>query len=158
MPCYCFHWTCWILIIPLIPSSGDEAIIRDNHRHFKLCCKEDTFTWTSKSNIVQLEHKTATNGHGYLLSVEFLGTPISSGCDKLLTSANGQVSSPFFPLAYSGSQRCETTIVAPPGKRVQLDFQSFDLPADAPWAPQYCFFPSDDNLEVGWSAFFGRFC
>ncbi|XP_072015846.1 A disintegrin and metalloproteinase with thrombospondin motifs 6-like [Amphiura filiformis] len=131
-------------------DEGDEGAIRDGHRYFKLCCKDDTFQWTSISNVVQLEQKTTTNGHGYEISAQFVsntGTD-ANNCDKLLTSATGSISSPSFPSTYSSDQTCVSTIVAPPGRKVLLDFQTFDLLVDAPWAPDHCFFPSDDNLEV----------
>ncbi len=61
---------------------GDEAAIRDGHRYFKLCCKDDTFQWKSKSNVVQLEQKTVNAGSGYEISVLFVssaGTGFGSG-------------------------------------------------------------------------------
>ena len=76
---------------------------------------------------------------------------LDKGCDEVLTGDSGEISSPSSP--WNG-QKCETTIVAPPGKKIHLDFKSFDLPADAPWAPAHCFYPSDDNVEVR----FDRYC
>ena len=61
---------------------GDEGVIRDGHRYFRLCCKDDTFQWTSVSNIVQLEHRTTNSGHGYDVSAQFISNAVSAETGK----------------------------------------------------------------------------
>ena len=61
---------------------GDEGVIRDGHRYFRLCCKDDTFQWTSVSNIVQLEHRSTNSGHGYDVSAQFISNSVSPETGK----------------------------------------------------------------------------
>lgn len=93
-----------------------------------------------------IQHSTVHDSKSHIIHF-FINSDIHlyKGCDEVLTDESGEISSPSSP--WNG-QKCETTIVAPPGKKIHLDFKSFDLPADAPWAPAHCFYPSDDNVEV----------
>ena len=56
-----------------------------------------------------------------------LGTNPRAGCDYVLTSESGNITSPGFPNNYAANLNCSWLFFIPSGKSVQLSFTSFLL-------------------------------
>ncbi|XP_072015024.1 A disintegrin and metalloproteinase with thrombospondin motifs 1-like [Amphiura filiformis] len=118
----------------------DQGYIRDGNNEYSFCCYNNSFlSWTSSTNVVQVEHLTTHPGHGYEMTANFRGTPSSgeSGCDRLFTLPSGQISSPGYPSSYPNNQLCTLLIIAPPGKQVNLRFDTFNLHSNSQ-TQEYC--------------------
>ena len=48
-------------------------------------------------------------------------------CGGEVTGAEGEIRSPGYPHGYAAERRCEWLIIAPPGKRIKLEFLEFDV-------------------------------
>ncbi|XP_072015849.1 A disintegrin and metalloproteinase with thrombospondin motifs 10-like isoform X3 [Amphiura filiformis] len=112
-------------------AQGDQGFVRDAQNLLPFTCSGNLddngqpFVWTSTTHLVQLEHLGQAN-HGYDVTVEFIGQP-SNGCDRVLTAPSGTVTSENYPSNYPNNQRCQTSIMAPPNKRVQMNYQDIRL-------------------------------
>ncbi|XP_065058859.1 deleted in malignant brain tumors 1 protein-like [Rhopilema esculentum] len=54
-------------------------------------------------------------------------TPTPSSCNQVLSSLQGNFTSPGYPMPYPNNARCNYEIVVPTGKRIVLTFSDFDL-------------------------------
>ena len=50
-----------------------------------------------------------------------------SACNVTLSSSSGTFTSPGYPADYPNYKVCQTTIIAPKGKRITLTFSTFEL-------------------------------
>ena len=72
-----------------------------------------------------------------------------SACDRVYTSTAGQVLSPNYPSVYPNNQQCKYYIIAPPGKKVSIRFETFNLYSNsAVQASEFCYDSSGDNVQV----------
>ena len=53
--------------------------------------------------------------------------PSFSDCNQVLSSLQGNFTSPGYPMPYPNNARCNYDIVVPIGKRIVLTFSDFDL-------------------------------
>ena len=67
----------------MLPGT-DQGSVRDGDNTYEFCCYDNSFSWTSSTNVVQVEHLTVDPGHGYEMTVEFLGQPTGEANSKLL--------------------------------------------------------------------------
>uniref|UniRef100_A0A8C1V629 Metalloendopeptidase n=1 Tax=Cyprinus carpio TaxID=7962 RepID=A0A8C1V629_CYPCA len=77
------------------------------------------------------------------------------GCDQVITSVSGIITSPNWPDKYPSKKACTWTLSTTPGHRIKLAFEEIDMEANEECAYDYLEIYDGPN---GRATSFGRFC
>eukprot|EP00795_Rhopilema_esculentum_P008757 gene8757-14783_t len=104
-----------------------DGLAKDNRTLLATRCGSDATPVLSISNQISLEFKTdgSATGTGFQIYY-FVG---DQGCNQNITSSNGTISSPLFPIPYPNNAFCTYSIEVLKSQRIELIFQSFMLQA-----------------------------
>ncbi|XP_061411371.1 cubilin-like [Lethenteron reissneri] len=127
-------------MVVVYDGANDQAPILGTYS-----CRSTT-NFISTNSSLSLYYKHLSSSYSYI-SVSFFASPASSGCGGRL-SANQIVTSPNYPNNYSNNASCTWEAYAPPGYKIQLyinDFQVLDQPGNTRSSSRRCKY---DGLTV----------
>ncbi|XP_049840781.1 cubilin-like [Schistocerca gregaria] len=138
----------------------DALEIRDGHSKQspligRYCGSANPPTIISTYNHLWMEFTTdqSRQKRGFLANY----TTIDTGCGGILKGFNGTFESPRYPNSYSPGQTCRWILAAPPGKSIQLTWDSFALEEGFDESCGFDYIEVYDNSSFGASNM-GRFC
>ncbi|XP_049840768.1 cubilin-like [Schistocerca gregaria] len=146
--------------ISVIVCEFDALEIRDGHNKQspligRYCDSAIPPTIISTYNHLWMEFTSDVyrQGHGFLANY----TTIDTGCGGIMKGSNGTFESPRYPNFYSPGETCRWILAAPPGKYIQLTWDSFALEGDFDEDCGYDYVEIYDNSSIG-ALSMGRFC
>ncbi|KAG7281288.1 hypothetical protein CRUP_030971 [Coryphaenoides rupestris] len=128
-----------------------SGLSADSRLHGKFCGAEKPEAITSQYNNMRIEFKSDNTVSKKGFKAQFF----SAGCDHVVNSASGTITSPNWPDKYPSKKACTWALSATPGHRIKIAFNEIDMEAHLECAY--------DHIEIydgrdGKAPSLGRFC
>ncbi|KAJ3603850.1 hypothetical protein NHX12_028591 [Muraenolepis orangiensis] len=102
-----------------------SGLSADSRLHGKFCGAEKPETITSTYNNMRIEFKSDNTVSKKGFKAQFF----SAGCDHVVNSASGTITSPNWPDKYPSKKACTWALSATPGHRIKIAFNELDMEA-----------------------------